>query len=97
MARFLPESRVFDRLVLHTASAPTGSAIEHGVGTTEEPDSLVGKSGQTLTPLRPAGTAMIADEARDVVTDGEFVEAQETVEVALVEGSRIVVRPAPKA
>lgn len=97
MALFLPESRLFDRLVLHTASAPTGSAIEHGVGTTEEPDSLVGKSGQTLTPLRPAGTAMIADEARDVVTDGEFVEAQETVEVALVEGSRIVVRPAPKA
>ena len=36
---------------------------------------------------------MIADEARDVVTDGEFVDAQETVKVAVVEGSRIVVRP----
>ena len=93
MARFLPESRLFDRLVLQTASAPTGSGIDHGLGDSSQTDSLVGKTGQTLTPLRPSGTAMIADEARDVVTDGEFVDAQETVKVAVVEGSRIVVRP----
>ena len=99
MARFLPESKLFDKLVLQTASAPTGSGLDYGLGHSDssEPDSLVGMTGQTLTSLRPAGTAMIADEARDVVTDGEFVEAQKTVVVALVEGSRIVVQPVSTA
>ncbi len=54
--------------------------------------NLVGKSGKSITPLRPAGTAMINDQRVDVVTLGDFIEAEVEVEVILVEGSRVVVR-----
>ena len=54
--------------------------------------NLVGKSGKSLTPLRPAGTALINDQRVDVVTLGDFIEAEVEVEVVLVEGNRVVVR-----
>ncbi len=54
--------------------------------------NLVGKSGKSITPLRPAGTALINDQRVDVVTLGDFIEAEVEVEVILVEGSRVVVR-----
>ena len=54
--------------------------------------SLVGKSGKALTPLRPAGAALISGHRVDIVTQGEFVPADTEVEVIFVEGSRVVVR-----
>ena len=54
--------------------------------------NLVGKSGKSITPLRPAGTALINDQRVDVVTLGDFIEAEVEVEVILVEGNRVVVR-----
>ncbi len=54
--------------------------------------SLVGKSGKSVTPLRPAGVAIINGQRVDIVTQGEFVAAETDVEVILVEGSRVVVR-----
>ena len=53
---------------------------------------LVGKSGKALTPLRPAGAAMIGGHRVDIVTQGEFVPAETEIEVIFVEGSRVVVR-----
>ena len=54
--------------------------------------SLVGKSGKALTPLRPAGAAIISGHRVDIVTQGEFVPAETEIEVIFVEGSRVVVR-----
>ena len=54
--------------------------------------NLVGKSGKSITPLRPAGAALINDQRVDVVTLGDFINADVEVEVILVEGSRVVVR-----
>ena len=54
--------------------------------------SLVGKSGRSLTPLRPAGAALINGQRVDIVTQGEFVDAETDIEVILVEGNRVVVR-----
>ena len=54
--------------------------------------NLVGKSGQSITPLRPAGTALINDQRVDVVTLGDFIDAEVEIEVILVEGNRVVVR-----
>ena len=53
---------------------------------------LVGKSGKALTPLRPAGAALIGGHRVDIVTRGEFVPAETEIEVIFVEGSRVVVR-----
>ena len=58
----------------------------------QELAALAGQSGQSLSPLRPAGVALINGQRVDVVTDGEFIEPETEVEVVDVEGSRVVVR-----
>ena len=54
--------------------------------------NLVGKSGRSITPLRPAGAALISNRRVDVVTLGDFIQAEAEVEVIVVEGNRVVVR-----
>ncbi|HHY66576.1 MAG TPA: hypothetical protein GX517_05160 [Alicyclobacillus sp.] len=56
---------------------------------------LLGKTGTAVTPLRPAGIAEFGEERVDVVTEGEFIERGEEVQVAEVEGPRVVVRRVP--
>nr|WP_232824264.1 MULTISPECIES: nodulation protein NfeD [Paraliobacillus] len=53
---------------------------------------LIGMEGTTVTPLRPAGTALIGNERIDVVSEGGYIESQQKVKVVTSEGSRIVVR-----
>jgi membrane-bound serine protease (ClpP class) len=57
-------------------------------------DDLVGRDGVALTDLRPAGTASIAGERVDVVTEGEYVAQGSAVRVIRSEGYRHVVRTA---
>lgn len=54
--------------------------------------ALVGQQGQTLTVLRPAGTAEFGDQRLDVVAEGGFVPAGQKVKIIRVEGTRVVVR-----
>lgn len=58
----------------------------------QELAALAGQSGQSLSPLRPAGVALIDGQRVDVVTNGEFIESETEVEVVAVEGSRVVVQ-----
>ena len=51
----------------------------------------LGALGESLTALRPAGTARIDGRRISVVTDGEWIERGCPVSVTRVEGSRIVV------
>ena len=53
---------------------------------------LVGQEGVAVTDLRPAGTAAIAGERVDVVTEGEFVAQGSPIRVLRSEGYRHVVR-----
>jgi membrane-bound serine protease (ClpP class) len=80
---FLPGGR---KLVLATALGRTES--------TEQPErpSLLGAVGNSLTALRPAGMAKIAGQRVDVVSEGEFIEAGQAVEVVREEGNRVVVK-----
>lgn len=55
-------------------------------------EKLMGQTGRTLTPLRPAGAAEIAGQRVDVVTEGDFIPVNVPVQVMLVEGTRVVVR-----
>ncbi|MFD1018802.1 NfeD family protein [Thalassobacillus hwangdonensis] len=57
---------------------------------------LIGLEGETVTPLRPAGTAVFDEERLDVVTEGGFIPNGATVKVIKTEGSRIVVREIKK-
>ncbi|MFN2745278.1 nodulation protein NfeD [Bacillus sp. z60-18] len=65
---------------------------ESGYVSNETRRDLIGKTGVTYTPLRPAGTVIIGDERLDVVSEGSFTAKDRKVKVVKVEGSRIVVR-----
>lgn len=62
-------------------------------GHSDLPDTVtVGQEGTALTPLRPAGTALINQTKVDVIAESSFIEAREPVVVLAAQGSRVVVR-----
>ena len=83
----MPKTRVGKAFILGT-SEQSKSGFR---ASPEELARFTGKSGITLTPLRPAGIMDIDGDRVDVVTRGEFIEKGQTVKVIEVEGSRIVV------
>lgn len=56
--------------------------------------SLIGRVGVSITPLRPAGIADIDGARVDVMTAGAFIEKNRRVEVIRAEGMHILVREA---
>ncbi|MHC4943410.1 MAG: NfeD family protein [Planctomycetota bacterium] len=54
-------------------------------------EDLLGKEGETMTPLHPTGIATIDNKRVDVVTRGEMLEKETIIRVVKVEGNRIVV------
>lgn len=78
---------VFSKIVLKDATTS-----EEGYVSNVNRIDLLGKRGKTVTPLRPSGTVYIDKERLDVVSEGNYIDANVLVEVVQVEGSRIVVR-----
>jgi membrane-bound serine protease (ClpP class) len=60
----------------------------------DETGELVGRTGETLTALRPSGKATIDGKRWNVSTEGDFIDAGEDVRVLRSEPGRIVVRRA---
>lgn len=87
MVKYLPHSSAFNRFVL-TAAQPASA------GFVSAPDyqDLLGYDGAAVTTLRPAGVAQLGGDRFDVITDGEFIQAGESVKVVRVEGRKIIVR-----
>jgi membrane-bound serine protease (ClpP class) len=63
-----------------------------GFAAAEDYSSLAGKKGRVVTTLRPAGVVEIEGRRLDVVSDGDFINPDETVVVTEIVGNRIVVR-----
>jgi len=61
------------------------------VSQAKELESYIQMKGTAVTDLRPAGIAEINMKRLDVVTDGEYIEANTTVVVREVSGNRVVV------
>jgi membrane-bound serine protease (ClpP class) len=53
---------------------------------------LINQNGTAYTDLRPSGKATISDQRLNVVTEGSFIEKDNSVKVIAVEGNRVVVR-----
>jgi membrane-bound serine protease (ClpP class) len=88
LLRFLPRLPFGKRLILQT-----GLAAGEGYASPPETDrKWLGKTGTTVSPLRPSGIADVEGERVDVVSDGEFIEAGAQIIVSRVDGNRIVVR-----
>ena len=58
----------------------------------EEDQRWLGKRGTAATDLHPSGIAHLNGSRVDVVSDGDFINAGQAVEVVRVDGNRIVVR-----
>jgi membrane-bound serine protease (ClpP class) len=87
LLRLLPRLRFGRRLILEPALL-AGTA---GAAAPERDYAWLGKHGITASPLRPAGLAHIDGTRVDVVSDGEFIEVGQPIEVIRVDGNRIVV------
>ena len=91
LAKFLPNTSIYRRLVLATASA-SGPAVTVPVVNLE---LHTGDTGTAATTLRPSGKATFRGEHYDVVTGGDFITAGSAVRVVSVDGMRVVVEAAP--
>ena len=88
--RHIPNSNRFGGLFLRGRMQQTEGYISAAPRA-----DLVGKDGVAVTDLRPAGTASIAGERVDVVTEGEYVNQGSRVRVLRSEGYRHIVRGLP--
>lgn len=57
----------------------------------ESHKQLLGKTGEVLSDLRPAGRALIEGKKYDVVSGGDYIERGSKIIVSQVNGNRIVV------
>lgn len=84
MLYVLPKSKAGRRMVLEHSQAEAVSQ--------EDRSDLLGRRGITVTPLRPIGRVRFGHDEVDVMTEGEYIESNQEVEVMTVEGPRVVVR-----
>ncbi|QEK12362.1 nodulation protein NfeD [Crassaminicella thermophila] len=87
LLKYGPKNRYFDKIVLGTELRK-----EKGFISTKENKFLLGLEGITVTPLRPAGIAVVNDIRIDVVTEGEYIEINTKIKVMKVEGRKIIVK-----
>ena len=87
----LPGSRVLAG-VLHADSQPSWDGY---VSATARPE-LIGRSGVSVTELRPSGVAEFDGERVDVTTDGEWLPTGTPVTVVKAEAMRVVVKRVPQ-
>jgi membrane-bound serine protease (ClpP class) len=98
LSRFLPYIPGLGSLLLAPPTlAETGPRLDPrladvSIGGVAAVD-LLDRQGVAFSTLRPAGKAQIDGQLIDVVSDGGFVDPGTPVEVILVEGNRVVVRP----
>lgn len=88
LAKYLPGTSFYHRLVLQTANPP-GPALP--AAHSEFMQIHVGDQGVSASILRPSGRAVLCGAPYDVITRGSFVEPGTPLRVVAVEGSRIVV------
>jgi len=86
--RFIPHIPFFNNLIIERSMDAKATAPDP----TTDKHHLLGKTGLTTTPLRPSGTALIQGQYLDVISEGDFIEANCPVEVMDLSQGRIIVR-----
>jgi len=92
LSKFLPKVPVFNKLI---PANPTPSQV--AVEDAYRGMARVGDVGQAEGALRPGGKARFGSVLVDVVTEGEYLEANCTIEVIERRGNRVVVRAVRRA
>jgi membrane-bound serine protease (ClpP class) len=90
-----PKTKIFDRIMLKTQISETasdGGGWKDDGGVESDYNALLGKTGKTVTVLRPIGKALVDGETYQVEADSSFIEAGTEVKVTKIKGNTIVVR-----
>ncbi len=85
--KYFQRKGILRRFILYDAATS-----EEGFSSSADLSCFEGKPGKSVTPLRPAGTAIIGGARLDVVSEGIYIPAGSEIEVIKVEGRRVVVR-----
>ena len=89
LARFLPHTTLYRRMVLGKTNPPGPSFSKSTVGSNLQ--LKIGDTGVAQSILRPCGTALFGSLHVDVITQGEFVEPHSKIRILAIEGMRVVV------
>ena len=90
-----PTTPVFGKLILgNTENSSVGYTADRTAA--EEVEELIGKFGKAKSTLRPSGKAIFDNTLYDVVTQGDAIEAGESIRIIEIKGNRIVVEKAPE-
>ena len=88
LLRYFPRLPFGKKLILETELP-----AKEGYGSAPEEDRRwLGTKGSAVTDLHPSGIAHFKEERVDVVSEGDFINAGQPIEVVRIEGNRIVVR-----
>ena len=91
LLKFMPGIPLFNRIILTTAETQDNGFYPI---TDSSKKNLIGKKGVAITNLHPAGRIEIEDDILDVVTQGNFIDKGQRVEIVETEGNHIVVTSA---
>ncbi len=87
LSRTLPKTNAWNRMILNK-----GIESSSGYSAIPKVHELLGKKGKAISDLRPAGIAEIEGKRIDVVTEGDYIETGNEVEVIEVRASKVVVK-----
>jgi len=85
--RFLPKTGLWKRIVLSFSETK-----KEGFQAGPSLENLLGKTGKTLSPLRPTGKISVEGKTLDALTEGEFIDKDKNIVVIKVETSKITVK-----
>lgn len=86
LARYLPQTRRFQEMATTSASG-----MESVAALDKEKATQIGQKGVADSVLRPSGRALFGNEMRDVMTEGDLIEAGTRVRIIGHSGSTAVV------
>ncbi len=89
LLKFIPGIPLFNRIIL-TTSETKDNGFYPIIDSSKK--DLIGKKGVAITHLHPSGRIEIEDKILDVVTQGNFIDKGQRVEIVETEGNHIVVK-----
>eukprot|EP00475_Leptophrys_vorax_P019042 TRINITY_DN26014_c1_g1_i1.p2 TRINITY_DN26014_c1_g1~~TRINITY_DN26014_c1_g1_i1.p2 ORF type:complete len:191 (-),score=18.15 TRINITY_DN26014_c1_g1_i1:52-624(-) len=89
----LPKTAMGKKILLE---GPDAEQLTPFAGGARHLQSLVGKYGQTLTPLTPGGLVVVNGERLHAISEGIIIDADKSIEVIKVHGTRLLVRAAER-
>jgi membrane-bound ClpP family serine protease len=89
--RYWPQTPMGRRLLLQ---APRADEVLPDSPQRQRLRQLIGKFGVAKSVMMPSGAVLVDGEVIDALSEGQFIEAGQPIEIIQVQGTRVVVRPA---